>query len=359
MEYTFPVTKTTNPKPKPDPNTLKFGQKFTDHMFVMEYTEGKGWHDGSIVPYAPIELDPAAAVLHYGQEMFEGMKAYRSREGKVLLFRPHMNAERGRKTNERMMMPDYDPEMFVAAVKALVEVEAEWIPEKEGTSLYIRPFMFADEAFLGVHAAHHYKFIIICSPVGPYYDTPDGGLLATSIFVEEEYVRAVQGGTGFAKIGGNYAASLKAQAQAAARGCEQVLWLDAIEHKYVEEIGTSNAFFVIDGEVITAPLLGTILPGVTRDSVIALLKSWGVPVNERRLLIEDVRKAAADGRLNEVFASGTAAVISPVGKLMFKDSEFAINNGEIGGIAQRLYDELYGLQTGKVADTLGWTEVVK
>ena len=359
MDYTFPVTRTTTPKEKPDPNTLKFGQKFTDHMFVMEYTEGKGWHDGAIVPYAPIELDPAAAVLHYGQEMFEGMKAYRTREGKVLLFRPYMNAERGRKTNERMMMPDYDPEMFVAAVKALVAVEAEWIPEKEGTSLYIRPFIFADEAFLGVHAAHHYKFVIICSPVGPYYDTPDGGLLATSIFVEEEYVRAVQGGTGFAKIGGNYAASLKAQANAAAKGCEQVLWLDAIEHKYVEEIGTSNAFFVIDGEVITAPLLGTILPGVTRDSVIHLLKSWGVPVNERRLLIEDVRKAAADGRLNEVFASGTAAVISPVGKLMFKDSEFAINNGEIGGIAQRLYDELYGLQTGKVADTLGWTEIVK
>ena len=359
MDYQFPVTRTTTPKTKPDPNTLKFGQVFTDHMFIMEYTEGKGWHDGQIVPYAPIALDPAAAVLHYGQEMFEGMKAYRARDGRVLLFRPYMNAERGRVTNERMMMPDYDPEMFVAAVKALVAVEQDWIPEKEGTSLYIRPFMFADEAFLGVHAAHHYKFVIICSPVGPYYDTPDGGLLATSIFVEEQYVRAVQGGTGFAKIGGNYAASLKAQAQAAAMGCEQVLWLDAIEHKYVEEIGTSNAFFVIDGEVITAPLLGTILPGVTRDSVITLLKAWGLPVSERRLLIDDVRKAASDGRLDEVFASGTAAVISPVGKLMFKDSSFAINNGKIGSIAQRLYDELYGTQTGKITDTKDWVVEVK
>jgi branched-chain amino acid aminotransferase len=353
-KYNFKITKTTTPKPKPDPNTLKFGQTFTDHMFIMEYTEGKGWHDGEIVPYAPISLDPAAAVLHYGQEMFEGMKAYRTPDRRVVLFRPYMNAERGRKTNDRMCMPDYDPEMFVEAVKTLVDVERDWIPEKEGTSLYIRPFMFADEAFLGVHAAHHYKFIIICSPVGPYYDTPDGGLLATSIFVEETYVRSVQGGTGFAKIGGNYAASLKAQTNAAAKGCEQVLWLDAIEHKYVEEIGTSNAFFVIDGEVITAPLLGTILPGVTRDSVIALLKSWGLPVSERRLLIDDVRKAAADGRLNEVFASGTAAVISPVGRLVFKDSDFAINNGETGALAQRLYTELYSLQTGKKPDTLNW-----
>jgi len=354
MDYQFPVTRTTNPAVKPDPNTLKFGQVFTDHMFVMDYEEGKGWHNGQIVPYAPISLDPAAAVFHYGQEMFEGMKAYRTTEGKVLLFRPYMNAERGRKTNERMMMPDYDPEMFVAAVRALVEVEQDWIPHKEGTSLYIRPFMFADEAFLGVHAAHHYKFIIICSPVGPYYDTPDGGLLATSIFVEDEYVRAVQGGTGYAKVGGNYAASLKAQANAAARGCEQVLWLDAIEHKYVEEIGTSNAFFVLNGEVITAPLHGSILPGVTRDSVIQLLKSWGITVTERKLDIADVRAAAKDGSLDEIFASGTAAVISPVGKLVFKDGEFAVNGGNIGSIAQRLYDELYGMQTGKVKDDKNW-----
>ena len=355
MDYQFKIERTTNPKIKPDPDTLKFGRAFTDHMFVMDYEEGKGWFDGRIVPYGPLSLDPAAAVLHYGQEMFEGLKAYRTPEGKVLLFRPYMNAERARKSNERMMMPDFDAELFVEAVKALVRVEQDWIPEKEGTSLYIRPFMYADEPFLGVHAAHTYKFVIICCPVGPYYDTSDGGLLATSIFVEEYYVRATVGGTGFAKGGGNYAASLKAQSNAAAMGCEQVLWLDAVEHKYVEEIGTSNAFFVINGEVITAPLHGSILPGVTRNSVIALLKSWGITVAERKLDIADVRAAAKDGTLNEVFASGTAAVISPVGKLVFKDDEFAINNGEIGELSNRLYNTLYGIQTGKTTDEMNWT----
>ena len=355
MSYEFRIERTTNPKIKPDPNTLKFGRSFTDHMFVMDYEEGKGWYDGRIVPYGPLSLDPAAAVLHYGQEMFEGLKAYRTPEGKLLLFRPYMNAERARKSNDRMMMPDFDTELFVEAVKALVRVEQDWIPEKEGTSLYIRPFMYADEAFLGVHAAHTYKFVIICCPVGPYYDTPGGGLLATSIFVEEHYVRAVQGGTGFAKVGGNYAASLKAQSNAAAKGCEQVLWLDAVEHKYVEEIGTSNAFVVINGEVITAPLHGSILPGVTRDSVITLLKSWDVPVSERRLDIADVRAAAQDGSLDEIFASGTAAVISPVGRLMFENDSFEINGGKIGALAQRLYDTLYGIQTGKSKDEMNWT----
>ena len=355
MSYEFRIERTTNPKVKPDPNTLKFGRAFTDHMFVMDYEEGKGWFDGRIVPYGPLSLDPAAAVLHYGQEMFEGLKAYRTPEGKIQLFRPYMNAERARISNERMMMPDFEAELFVEAVKALVRVEQDWIPEKEGTSLYIRPFMYADEAFLGVHAAHTYKFVIICCPVGPYYDTPGGGLLATSIFVEDYYVRAAVGGTGFAKVGGNYAASLKAQSNAAAMGCEQVLWLDAIEHKYVEEIGTSNAFFVINGEVITAPLHGSILPGVTRNSVIALLKSWGVTVTERKLDIADVRAAAKDGTLNEIFASGTAAVISPVGKLVFKDGEFEINNGAIGELSNRLYNTLYGIQTGKTTDDMNWT----
>ena len=355
MSYEFKIERTANPKIKPDPDTLKFGRAFTDHMFVMDYEEGKGWIDGRIVPYGPIELDPAAAVLHYSQQMFEGLKAYRTAEGKVVLFRPYKNAERTRSTNMRMCIPDIDSELFVAAVKAIVNVEQDWIPEKEGTSLYIRPFIFADEAFIGVHTANHYKFIIICSPVGPYYDTPDGGLLATSIFVEEEYVRAVQGGTGFAKVGGNYAASLKAQKQAAERGCEQVLWLDAVERKYVEEIGTSNAFFVIDGEVITAPLLGTILPGVTRDSVLELLRKWDVNVSERRLTIDDVRKAAEEGRLDEAFASGTAAVISPVGKLVFKDGEFMINSGKIGELSNRLYSTLYGIQTGKKIDDMNWT----
>jgi len=324
-------------------------------MFVMEYETGKGWHDGRIVPYGPISLDPAAAVFHYGQEMFEGMKAYRTPDRRVQLFRPYMNAERVRKSCERMCMPDMDPDLFVDAIKALVDVERDWIPEKAGTSLYIRPFIIADDAFLGVHPANHYIFIIICSPVGPYYDVPGGGLAPTSIYVEDEYVRAVVGGVGFAKVGGNYAGSLKAQERAKTMGCEQVLWLDAIERSYVEEIGTSNAFFMIGDEVITAPLLGTILPGVTRASVIELLQKWGVKISERRLRIGDVIKAAEDGTLREIFASGTAAVISPVGNLKFKDSLLTIGDGKVGELALRLYDTLYGIQTGAVADEMGWT----
>jgi len=328
--------------------------EFSDHMFIMEYETGKGWHDGRIVPYGPLSLDPAASVFHYGQEMFEGMKAYRTPDRRVQLFRPYMNAERTRRTNERMCMPDIDPELFVGAIKALVDVERDWIPEKAGTSLYIRPFIIADDPFLGVHAADHYKFIIICSPVGPYYDIPGGGMAPTSIFVEDEYVRAAVGGVGFAKVGGNYAGALKAQEKAAKFGCAQVLWLDAIEHSYVEEIGSSNAFFMIGDEVITAPLLGTILPGVTRASVIELLKKWGIKISERRLRIGDVVKAAEDGSLKEIFASGTAAVISPVGKLVFKDNNLTIGDGGIGELAQRLYDTLYGIQTGSVADDMGW-----
>ena len=357
MNYTFPITKTTNPKPKPDPDSLKFGREFTDHMFVMDYETGKGWHDGRIVPYGPLEIDPAASALHYGQEMFEGLKAYRTKDGRVQLFRPYKNAERVNASNERMCMPPIEPDLFVGAIKALVSLDREWIPHKEGTSLYIRPFIFADEPFLGVAAANHYKFVIILSPVGAYYDKTgaDGGLPATSIFVEEEYVRAVLGGTGFAKVGGNYAASLRAQKLAAERGCEQVLWLDAIERKYVEEIGTSNAFFVISGEVVTAPLLGTILPGVTRASVIELLKKWGVPVTERRLTIDEVAAASKQGTLDEVFASGTAAVISPVGRLVFKEDAITICGGNAGPIANRLYAAIYGIQSGTVADDMGWT----
>jgi len=355
MSYSFDIQLTKSPKPKPDPNTLKFGQTFSDHMFVMDYETGKGWHDGRIVPYGPLSLDPAAAVFHYGQEMFEGMKAYRTPDRRVQLFRPYMNAERTRRTNERMCMPDMDPELFVSAIRALVNVDRDWIPEKDGTSLYIRPFIIADDPFLGVQAANHYIFVIILSPVGPYYDIPGGGLAPTSIFVEEEYVRAAVGGVGFAKVGGNYGAALKAQDRAKEMGCAQVLWLDALEHSYVEEIGTSNAFFMIGDEVITAPLLGTILPGVTRASVIELLKKWGVNISERRLRISDVVKAAENGELKEIFASGTAAVISPVGELKFKNSSITIGDGGVGTLAQKLYDTLYGIQTGTLADDMGWT----
>jgi len=252
-------------------------------------------------------------------------------------------------------MPDMDPELFVSAVKAIVDVERDWIPEKAGTSLYIRPFIIADEPFLGVHASNHYKFIIICSPVGPYYDIPGGGMAPTSIYVEDEYVRAAVGGVGYAKVGGNYGGALKAQERAAKRGCAQVLWLDAHEHSFVEEIGAANAFFMINDEVITAPLLGTILPGVTRASVIELLGSWGINVSERRLRIGDVVNAAGDGSLKEIFASGTAAVISPVGELKFKDSSVTIGDGGVGELATRLYKTLYGIQTGLVPDDMGWT----
>jgi len=358
MRYSFKIQKTANPKPIPDPDTLKFGRAFTDHMFLMDYSTEKGWHDGRIVPYGPLSLDPAAAVFHYGQEVFEGMKAYRTPDRRVQLFRPYMNAERARKSNERMCMPDFDPDLFVDAIKALVDVERDWIPEKKGTSLYIRPFMIADDPFLGVQAANHYIFVIILSPVGPYYDTPGGGLAPTSIFVEDEYVRAAVGGVGFAKVGGNYAASLKAQMRARTIGCEQVLWLDAIERSYVEEIGTSNAFFKIGDETITPPLTGTILPGVTRASVIELHNKWGLKISERRLRIGDVVKAAEDGSLREVFATGTAAVISPVGKLIVKDRQLTIGDGGVGALAQKLYDTLYGIQTGSIPDEMGWTEEV-
>ena len=355
MQYTFNIQKTATPKTKPDPDTLKFGKEFSDHMFIMEYATGKGWHDGRIVPYGPLTINPAASVFHYGQAIFEGMKAYRTTDRRVLLFRPYMNAERARASNARMCMPDFDPELFVDAIKTLVGVERDWIPEKQGTSLYIRPFIFADDPFLGVHAANHYIFSVICSPVGSYYDTPGGGLTPTGIYVEDEYVRAAVGGVGFTKAAGNYGGSLKAQERANSMGCEQVLWLDALEHKYVEEIGTSNAFFVIDNEVITAPLMGSILPGVTRASVIDLLKKWGVDISERRLCIDDVKKAAEDGSLKEVFASGTAAVISPVGKLMFKDGALTIGGGKAGELANKLYDTLYGIQTGILPDDMGWT----
>jgi branched-chain amino acid aminotransferase len=358
MKYSFAIERTANPKTKPDPDTLKFGKTFTDHMFILDYSTEKGWHDGRIIPYGPLMLDPAAACLHYAQQMFEGLKAYKTTDGRILLFRPYMNARRTNKTNERMCIPELPEDLFVEAIKAVVDTDRDWIPEKPGTSLYIRPFIFADDPFLGVHAAAHYKFVIILSPVGPYYATAGGGLTLTKIFVEEEYVRAAPGGTGFAKVGGNYAGSLKAQTRANAMGCEQVLWLDAIERSYVEEIGTSNAFFVIGDEIITAPLSGTILPGVTRDSVIALLKKWGMKVSERRIRIEDVFAAAGDGSLKEVFATGTAAVISPVGKLIYKDKEHAIGSGQVGALSNKLYETLYGIQTGKLKDDMDWTVAV-
>lgn len=321
-------------------------------MFIMNYSEGKGWHDGRIVPYAPIELDPAAAVLHYAQEMFEGLKAYKAKDGRVLLFRPDMNAKRTTLTSDRICIPRIDEELYVEAIKAVVRVDSDWIPEKEGTSLYIRPFIIASEPFLGVRPSKEYIFMIIMSPVGLYYKE---GLAPTKIFVEDEYVRAVAGGTGYSKIGANYVASLKSQEKANKLGYSQVLWLDGVERKYVEEIGTSNAFFVIENEVITAPLEGTILPGITRDSTIHLLRNWGIKVSERKITIDEIYKAYQDGKLKEVFASGTAAVISPVGELCWKDKKMVINDNRIGILSKKLYDELSGIQLGNREDKFGWT----
>ncbi|MDO4352425.1 MAG: branched-chain amino acid aminotransferase [Clostridia bacterium] len=351
MSNRFSVELTKNPKQKPDPDSLRFGTVFTDHMFVMDYDPENGWHDGKIVPYGPLALDPATVVFHYGQEMFEGLKAYKTKEGKVQLFRPDMNAKRTNNTNKRMCIPQIDEQMYIDAIKELVAVDKDWIPQKPDTALYIRPFIIGTDKFLGVAASNTYKFIIILSPVGPYYES---GLAPTRIYVENEFVRSAPGGTGYAKIGGNYAAAMIAEQKAHDMGYDQVLWLDAKEGKYVEEIGTSNAFFKIDGELYTAPLEGTILPGITRDSMITVMKDWGYKVNEVRFTIEDVFKAAEEGRLEEVFATGTAAVISPVGELYWNDRHIVINNNEIGELSQKLYDELYGIQTGEKADTRGW-----
>ncbi len=357
MSYNFPVTRTTNPKLRPQDETkLGFAQYFTDHMFCMDYDEGQGWHDGRIVPHAPIAIEPASCVLHYAQMMFEGMKAYKTPEGRIQLFRPDMNVARMKRTNERMCIPDLPDDLLVAAVEALLKVDIDWMPSAPGTAMYVRPFIFGDEVSFSVLPAKHYRFMIILSPTGAYYAVNDGGLHTTRIFVQDKYIRSAPGGTGYAKVGGNYGGGMRASQDALKVDCKDVLWLDSQEHKYVEEIGTSNAFFRINNEVYTASLdKGTILPGITRDSVIQLLKKWGVPVHEGRLAIDEVLAAQKDGSLQEIFASGTAAVISPIGTLNVKGEDFVIADGEVGELAQKLYDTLYGIQTGTVEDFMGWT----
>ena len=351
------IERTQHPKQKPtDQTRLGFGNYYTDHMFLMNYDEGKGWHDPRIVPYGPIELDPAAMCLHYGQEVFEGLKAYRTEDGRILLFRPDRNMARLNSSNERLCIPAIDEAFAVEAIKKLVSVDQDWIPTAEGTSLYIRPFIFATEAQVGVLPAQELLFAIILSPVGAYY--PEG-LNPVKIYVEDKYVRAVRGGMGYTKTGGNYAASLKAQDEAEKVGYTQVLWLDGVERKYIEEVGTMNVFFVIDDEIVTPELQGSILPGVTRMSCIELLKKQGYKVSERRLSIEEVAEAADAGKLKEAFGSGTAAVISPIGELKWDEKVMTINNGEIGTISQHLYDTLTGIQWGKLPDPYGWTVEVK
>lgn len=343
-------------KEKPDQNNLGFGTYFTDHMFMMDYTEGVGWHDARIVPYAPIAMDPATMVLHYAQETFEGLKAYRNPKGEITLFRPEMNARRMINSNKRICMAELPEDMFVEAVEAIVKYEQDWIPTAKDTSLYIRPFMFASEASVGVHPAKSYTFVIILSPVGSYY--PEG-VNPVKIWVEDEYVRAVKGGTGFTKCGGNYAASIAAQVKAESHGYTQVLWLDGVHRKYVEEVGTMNVMFLINDTVVTAPLEGSVLPGVTRDSIIHILKDWGYKVEERELSIDELMEAGRNGKLKEAFGTGTAAVISPVGQLYYKGEEIVINDFKTGELTQKLYDTLTGIQWGRLEDKYGWVRYIK
>ena len=354
QEIRVELTKTLKAKPT-DSSKLGFGNYFTDHMFMMNYDEGEGWHDARIVPYGPLSLDPAAMCLHYGQEVFEGMKAYRAPDGRVLLFRPDRNMARLNLSNDRLCIPAIDEEFAVEAVKKLVSIEKDWIPDGPDTSLYIRPFIISVDPHVGVHPAHHLIFMVILSPVGCYY--PEG-INPVKIYVEREYVRAVKGGTGFAKTAGNYASSLKAQEVAAEQGYTQVLWLDGVERKYIEEVGTMNVFFKIGGKIVTPALQGSILGGITRMSCIEMLKSWGMDVEERPLALQEVIDAAANGTLEEAFGTGTAAVISPIGELKVDDNVIVINNGQIGATAQKLYDTLTDLQNGRIADDFGWTVCV-
>ena len=351
-DFKISITRTTTPGQIPDPHTLEFGKVYTDHMFLMDYTEGRGWHDARIEPYHDLTLSPAAMVFHYAQEMFEGLKAYQRPDGGIQLFRPMKNIERMNNTNRRLCIPELDPEDALTAIKTLVDVDSRFVPTLEGTSLYIRPFIIATEPHLGVKPSETYLFCIILSPVGAYYKE---GLNPVKIYVEDEYVRAVKGGIGFAKAGANYVASLAAQVKAHELGYSQVLWLDGVEHKYVDEVGAMNIFFVLEGEVVTPALVGSILPGVTRDSCVNLLKSLGYNVSERRITIDEIVAAHDAGKLLEVFGSGTAAVISPVGELNCHGTKMVIGDGSIGKLSQMLYDTLTGIQWGKTEDKFGWT----
>ncbi len=345
------------PKEKPtDESKLGFGKLFSDHMFVMDYTEGQGWHDPRIIPYQPFSLDPATVVFHYAQEIFEGMKAYRTAEDKILLFRPDCNARRMNDSADRLCIPNIPEEDFIQAVSTLVSVERDWVPHSADTSLYIRPYIFATDVGLGVHASKHYIFSIICSPSGAYYAE---GIDPVRIYVEDEYIRAAPGLTGFTKCGGNYAASIKAGELAEEQGFAQVLWLDGVEKKYVEEVGSMNIMFKIDGKIYTAATVGTVLPGVTRRSCIELCKDWGYEVIEGKLAIADIMASAKEGKLEEVFGTGTAAVVSPVKELKWKDETAYIGDGKIGPLTQKLYDTLTGIQWGKLPDDKGWTVEVK
>ena len=354
---TIRIERTTAPKEKPgQDNPLVFGTIFTDHMFVMDYDEENGWHDPRVIPYQPLVLEPSCMVFHYGQEMFEGLKAYKADDGRILLFRPDKNIERANRSNRRLCIPEIPEDIFLEALKTVVKVDVDWIPTRPGTALYIRPFVIATDPFLGVRPSHTYKFIIILSPVGAYYES---GLDPVKIWIEDEYVRAVKGGIGEAKTGGNYVASLASQVKAHDEGYAQVLWLDGVHRKYIEEVGAMNIFFKINGTVVTPALNGSILPGVTRDSAIQLCKMWGIPVEERQISVDEVIKTAESGEMEECFGTGTAAVVSPVGELRFENEKMPISNNHIGELTQRIYDTITGIQLGRIEGPEGWSVEVK
>ena len=334
-----------------DESKLGFGRLFTDRMFLAEWKAGQGWVDARIEPYAPFVLDPACLVFHYAQEIFEGLKAYKWQDGTVTLFRPEMNARRFNLSAERLCMPTVPEELFLGGIEQLVKLESDWIPTTEGTSLYIRPTMIAVEPVLGVKPSDHYYFYVILSPVGAYYAS---GFNPVKIMVEDTFVRAVPGGTGEAKTGGNYASSLKAGLEAKKKGYDQVLWLDGVHRRYIEEVGAMNMFFAYGDRVVTAPLTGSILNGVTRDSVLKLAGKLGFRIEERQIDIGELMAEISAGKVTEAFGSGTAAVITPVGQLCYREECLAVGDGGVGTLTRKLYDTLTGIQYGRVADPFGW-----
>ena len=347
------IIKNENPAVKPAPGAaLGFGKIFTDHMFIMEYNRAEGWHNARIEPFGRLSMHPAATVFHYGSEIFEGLKAYRRPDGEVQLFRPIENIRRMNNSAERMCLPQIPEELALEALTEFVKTEQEWTPSASGTSLYLRPFMFGNDESLGVHAVHNATYVIIASPVGSYYKE---GINPVKIMIETEDVRAVRGGTGEAKCGGNYAASNRAGKRAEEKGYSQVLWLDGVHRQYIEEVGAMNVMFKIKGEIVTPALSGSILPGITRKSIIEVLKDKGYTVSERLLSIDELKEAMADGTLEEAWGCGTAAVVSPIGELAYNGEKYPVNGGQIGEVTQMLYDTLTGIQWGKIEDTYGWT----
>ncbi|WP_149535450.1 branched-chain amino acid aminotransferase [Siccirubricoccus phaeus] len=351
----FPTTRTTTPKQKPADDALAFGRVLTDHMFLMDYTDGEGWHSPRILPHGPLSLDPATTVLHYGQAIFDGLKAFRGADGQIRLFRADRHAQRFNRSAKLMCMPELPVDVIRQSFDALVGLDADWVPRKPGTSLYLRPTIIATDVMLGVHPSHSYLYFLILSPVGSYYRE---GVKPVRILATDSHVRAVKGGTGEAKTAANYAQSLAGQRDAEAAGYTQVLYLDGVHRKYLDEVGTMNIMVKIGDEVITPPLAGTILDGVTRASALELMRDWGLKVTERPITIDEVMQAGRDGSLQEMWGTGTAAVVSPVGTLGYQGEDVTINGGQTGALTQKLYDAITAIQYGRSNDPHGWTSVV-